>query len=321
MKHLLHSILVPVFRSRGSMEELVRRVAQTMREAGIEFELVLVDDGSPDDSFAEIRRLALRHPFIRGFRLSRNFGHQAALTVGLQQCRGDFVAIMDDDLQDPPEILPVFFSRLYQDADVVYGIRRQRKENLFKRAAFAIFYRLISALSRVRIPLDAGDFCALRRRVVDAMLQMYDANPFLRGTRAWVGFNQVGLEYERAERVCGKSGYSMTRYVRMAVTGIMMFSHVPLRLATISGLLISALSFGFGLSMFVKWLIKPFDVPGYLSTFIAITFLGGVQLISIGIIGHYLGYLIENNRRWPVAFIAEDTERSGENRQLDTGKA
>lgn len=308
MKGPLHSIIVPVYQSRASLETLVTRVYSVMHGAGLRFELILVDDGSQDDSFSEIRRLSLSHTFIRGVRLSRNFGHQAAVTVGLQKCVGEIIAIIDDDLQDPPEILPRFFECLKQGADVVYGVREKRKEPLLKRAAFSAFYRLINTVSSVYIPADSGDFCAMRRCVVTAMLQMPDANPFLRGIRAWVGFKQVGLEYERDARFQGESGYTLSKYFKLALTGIFMFSHIPLRIATIFGALTSVFSFALAFYVIISWLIEPFAVPGYLSTIITITLLGGVQLISIGIIGHYLGYLIDNNRRWPVAFIAESTE-------------
>lgn len=308
MMRPLHSIIVPVYQSQASLETLVKRVTAVMDGAGLLFELVLVDDGSRDDSFSEIKRLSLTHQFIRGFRLSRNFGHQAAVTVGLQQCLGEIIAVIDDDLQDPPEILPRFFECLTRGADVVYGIRKKRKERLLKRAVFSAFYRIINAVSNIDIPEDAGDFCVMRRCVVNAMLQMPDANPFLRGTRAWAGFKQVGFEYERDARFHGASGYTLAKYFKLALTGILMFSHIPLRLATIFGVITSLFSFILVFYTIIKWLIKPFDVPGYLSTFMAICLLGGVQLIAIGIIGHYLGYLIDNNRRWPVAFIAETTD-------------
>jgi len=308
MKELLHSIIVPVYQSRASIETLVTRVSAVMNGAGIRFELILVDDGSQDDSFAEIKRLSSIHPFIRGVRLSRNFGHQAAVTVGLQKSTGEITAIIDDDLQDPPEILLRFFECLHQGKDVVYGVRKKRKEHLLKRAVFAAFYRIINAVSDIYIPEDSGDFCAMRRCAVNAMLQMPEANPFLRGTRAWAGFRQVGFEYERDARFQGESGYTLSKYFKLALTGILMFSHIPLRLATIFGVITSLFSFILSFYVIISWLIKPFDVPGYLSTFMAISLMGGVQLTAIGIIGHYLGYLIDNNRRWPVAFVAETTE-------------
>jgi len=310
MKDLLHSIIIPVYQSKTTLETLVKRVSEVMDRAGIHFELVLVDDGSQDDSFSEIKRLASIYPFIRGFRLSRNFGHQAAVTIGLQKSQGKFVAIIDDDLQDPPEVLPRLFEHLHQGQEVVYGVRKKRKEPLLKRFAFAAFYRVIDALANIRIPPDAGDFCAMRRNVVNAMLQMPEANPFLRGIRAWVGFKQIGVEYEREARFQGKSGYSLSKYLKLALTGICMFSHIPLRLATIFGMITSVFSFILAFYMFIIWIIKPVNVPGYLSTFIVITMLGGVQLITIGIIGQYLGYLIDNNRRWPIAIVADTTEDS-----------
>ncbi len=308
MKESVHSIIVPDYKSKSSLETLVTRVSAVMNGAGIRFELILVDDGSQDDSFAEIKRLSSIHPFIRGVRLSRNFGHQAAVTVGLQKSTGEITAIIDDDLQDPPEILLRFFECLHQGTDVVYGVRKKRKEHLLKRAVFAAFYRIINAVSDIYIPEDSGDFCAMRRCAVNAMLQMPEANPFLRGTRAWAGFRQVGFEYERDARFQGESGYTLSKYFKLALTGILMFSHIPLRLATIFGVITSLFSFILSFYVIISWLIKPFDVPGYLSTFLAISLMGGVQLTAIGIIGHYLGYLIDNNRRWPVAFVAETTE-------------
>jgi dolichol-phosphate mannosyltransferase len=310
MKESLYSIIVPVYQSKTSLETLVSRVSKVMNDAKIQFELILVDDGSQDESFIEITRLSSIHQFIRGIRLSRNFGHQAAVTVGLQKCIGGIIAIIDDDLQDPPEILPHFFERLHRGADVVYGVRRKRKENFIKRALFSIFYRMINTISNIYIPEDSGDFCAMRRCVVNAMLQMPDANPFLRGTRAWAGFRQVGFEYERDARFQGESGYTMSKYFKLALTGLLMFSHIPLRLATIIGVITSVCSFILAGYVIISWLIKPFEVPGYFSTFMVVSLLGGVQLISIGIIGHYLGYLIDNNRRWPIAFIAESTDDS-----------
>jgi dolichol-phosphate mannosyltransferase len=207
-----------------------------MDEAEIRFELVLVDDGSKDGSFEEIRRLSKSHPVIRGLRLSRNFGHQAAVLIGLQNSLGDYIGIIDDDMQDPPDILPDFFSRLYEQADVVYGIRRKRKESFIKKLLYASFYRILRRLSDIEIPLDAGDFCVMKRRVVDAMLQFQEANPFLRGIRAWVGFKQMGIEYQRDARIKGTSGYTVIKYLRLAIAGILSFSYIPLRLATLVGL-------------------------------------------------------------------------------------
>jgi len=307
MKGPLHSIIVPVYQSRPLLETLVKRVSEVMNGAGIRFELILVDDGSQDDSFVEIKRLSSTYPFIRGFRLSRNFGKEAALTIGLQKCRGKYIGIIDDDLQDPPDVLLLLFEHLYKGVDVVYGVRKKRQENIFKRAMYAAFYRIINVVSIINIPNDTGDFCTMRRRVAEAILQLPDANPFLRATRTWVGFKQVGIEYERDARLEGKSGFTLSKYFKFAITGILLFSHIPLRLATYIGLMTSILSIGYASYIFWAWLTKSIPVPGYASTIMTITLLGGIQLITIGIIGQYIGYLMESNRKWPVAFIAEAT--------------
>jgi len=308
MRSKLHTIVVPVFSSRDTLEVLVSRVSKVMGDADIQFELILIDDGSEDGSFEEIRRLSNIHPFVRGFRFSRNFGHQAALTIGLEKSQGDFIAIIDDDLQDPPEVLPDFFQRLHHGADVVYGIRRERKEGFIKRILYSAFYRILRILSKVEIPLDAGDFCVMKRSVVDAMLQFREANPFLRGIRSWVGFKQIGIEYERSSRHHGKSGYTLKKYLNLAVAGILSFSYIPLRLATFMGILAAFIGFSFAGYIVLLWLIEPFDVPGYASLIAVIAFLGGAQLITIGIVGEYLARLSDNTRKWPVAIVAETTD-------------
>ncbi|MFH0786569.1 MAG: glycosyltransferase family 2 protein [Pseudomonadota bacterium] len=244
-KNKLHTIVVPVYNSKDTLQTLIDRVLNTMKVIQLNFELVLVDDGSADGSFDEIKRLSKLHPFIRGFRLSRNFGHQAALVVGLQESRGDFIAIIDDDLQDPPEHLPDFFKQLYDDVDVVYGVRRERKEDFAKKFFYAAFYRILQRLSRVEIPLDAGDFCVMKRCVVDAMLRFQEANPFLRGIRSWVGFKQIGAEYERAGTAQKESRYTWKKYFGLALGGILSFSYIPLRLATYLGVLSAFIGFAF----------------------------------------------------------------------------
>jgi glycosyltransferase involved in cell wall biosynthesis len=307
----LHSIVVPVYESRSSLAMLVERVSKTLDSLAIPFELILVDDGSRDGSYEEIKRLSEQHHFIRGFRLSRNFGHQAALTVGLGQSRGEFIAILDDDMQDPPEMLPQFFECLYGGADVAYGVRRKRKENIVKRFFFAFFYRVLNYLSHIDIPYDSGDFCAMKRNVVACMLQMHDSMPFLRGIRSWVGFRQVGVVYERSARLIGESGYSFRKYFELAITGIVTFSTIPLHLATYIGVAVSIVSFLYALCLLFYWLFMPFDVPGYLSTILCVTLLGGLQLVTVGILGLYVGRTFDNSRNWPVAFVAEKTDGEG----------
>jgi dolichol-phosphate mannosyltransferase len=225
----------------------------------------------------------------------------------LQESRGDFVGIIDDDLQDPPEILPVFFKRLYEEADVVYGVRRGRKENLINKFLYSAFYHILQKLSRAEIPLDAGDFCVMKRCVVNAILQFQEANPFLRGIRSWVGFKQIGVEYERAAMMQGKSRYTLKKYFSFALGGILSFSYIPLRLASYLGIISAFIGFFFAVLVIFFKLAHKFEVSGYTSLIVVITFLGGIELIAIGIIGEYLSRLNDNARKWPVAVVAEKT--------------
>jgi len=228
--------------------------------------------------------------------------------VGLRESRGAFVAIIDDDLQDPPELLPVFFERLYDEVDVVYGLRRRRKESWLRRIFYSGFYRTLNLLSEIDIPLDSGDFCAMRRSVVEAMLQLKEAHPFLRGTRSWVGFRQLGLEYERQARFQGRSGYTLIKYLSLALTGILSTSRLPLRFATLAGLATALGGLIFAAYALIGKLAGSYDVPGYASIIIAVVLLGAVQLISLGLIGEYLARIFDEVRKWPVAFVAEKTQ-------------
>ena len=303
----LHTIVVPVYNSMNTLKKLVHSIKNSMTTANLPFELILVDDGSTDGSFDEINRLSKLHSFIIGIRLSRNFGQQAAIFIGLESSKGEFVAIIDDDLQDPPELLPDFFHRLYEEADVVYGVRRKRKENFVIKFFYKAFYYILRKLSRIEIPVNAGDFCVMKRRVVDNMLRFQEANPFLRGIRAWIGFKQIGIEYQRIARVQGKSGYTFPKYFNFALAGILSFSYIPLRISLYLGIILACLCFGFGLYVMCLWILRPFDVPGYASIIVIITFMGGIQMITIGILGEYLARLNENVRKWPIAVIAETT--------------
>ena len=305
---LFHSIVVPVYNSRSTLTRLKEEVDRVMAAAGRGYELVLVDDGSRDGSFEEIKRLAQEEPRIKGFRLSRNFGHQAALTVGLERSRGGYVAIIDDALQDPPEVMVEFFNRLDQGLDVVYGLRRGRKESWPKRFLFSAFYRVLNRLSEFRIPLDSGDFCAMRRPVVEAMLRLKEAHPFLRGVRSWAGFRQEGLEYDRSARAEGESGYTFTKYFKLALNAIMATSRLPLRVATGMGFFAILVAVVVGAYQVVAKLVGAYDVPGYASLVVVMVFLGGVQLFCLGVIGEYLGRIFDEVRGWPVAFVAEQTE-------------
>ena len=307
MKNKLHSVVVPVYRSRDSLVKLVERVFSVLQNEKIKFELILVDDGSPDGSFEEIKRLAKLHHEIRGYQLSRNYGQQVALSIGLQRASGDYIAIIDDDLQDPPELLPEFFKALYEGADVAYGIRTNRKEGLIKRFLYSAFYRLLSTLSHISIPRDAGDFCAMKRRAVNAMLELKSARPFLRGNRSWIGFRQIGIPYERSARYEGQPGYTLLKYLQFAISGILSFSYIPLRAITYFGFLVALFSSLFALCNIIGRLLNWFDVPGYTSLITFLVFFGSIQLISLGIVGEYVARLLDEAKGWPVAFVSAAT--------------
>jgi dolichol-phosphate mannosyltransferase len=270
-----------------------------------DLELVLVEDGSGDNSFEVIKTLASAYPFIKGIKLSRNFGHQAAVRTGLEFVTGDYVAIIDDDLQDPPSLLPRFFSFLDQGFDVVYGVRKKRKESLWKRFSYNAFYKILALLSDTKIPLDSGDFCVMKKRVVDKMLMLNESQPFLRGIRAWVGFKQMGLEYEREMRIAGDSGYSLKKLLKIASDGIFSFSSIPLKVVTFLGLLSLILSILYTLFMFIKYLTVGVDSPGFITTILFISFFGSINMIGLGILGEYMARVYEETKKRPHAVIEE----------------
>jgi polyisoprenyl-phosphate glycosyltransferase len=269
-----------------------------------------VDDGSRDNTLDVAEELAGRDPRWKVVSLSRNFGHQPAVTAGLHFARGDIVAIIDADLQDPPEELPRFFAKCREGFDVVYAIRTKRKEGLFKRAAYKVYYRLLASLANIEIPLDSGDFCVMSRRVVDALNALPERNRFLRGLRSWLGFRQTGLAYERHARAAGAPKYTFRKLLNLALDGIMNFSSRPLRLIAVGGFLLAALAVVLAVFVFVQyvadWTIlgyNPRQQRGWASLMLAILFLAGAQLFSLGILGEYVGRLFEEIKGRPVFLV------------------
>lgn len=299
------SILIPVYRSASFLAETVKAVDHERQLNNWDLELILVEDGSGDNSFEVIKTLASAYPFIKGIKLSRNFGHQAAVRTGLEFVKGDYVAIIDDDLQDPPSLLPRFFSFLDQGFDVVYGVRKKRKESLWKRFSYNAFYKVLAILSDTKIPLDSGDFCVMKKRVVDKMLMLNESQPFLRGIRAWVGFKQMGLEYEREMRIAGESGYSLKKLLKIASDGIFSFSSIPLKVVTFFGLLSLILSILYTLFMFIKYLTVGVESPGFITTILFISFFGSINMIGLGVLGEYMARVYEETKKRPHAIIEE----------------
>jgi glycosyltransferase involved in cell wall biosynthesis len=298
------SIVVPLYNEEEVFDELSTRLQLVMaRMATLRVEVVLVDDGSRDSTRARIAELCHADPRFRGVLLSRNFGHQLAVSAGLQQARGKYVAILDGDLQDPPEILPDFLDKLREGYDVVYGVRRQRKEPFYKRGCYWLFYRLMRKLAPIDIPLDAGDFCMMDARVVRLINLMPERHRFLRGMRAWAGFRQAAFPYERQPRAAGSPKYTLSKLVRLALEGVFTFSEVPLRLASYLGLLVASASLIWALVIICWRLFLDDSLPGYASITTGVFFLGGVQLICMGILGEYIGRIHSEVKGRPLFVV------------------
>jgi dolichol-phosphate mannosyltransferase len=285
------------------MNNLLEAIDAEKRKNNWDLELILVEDGSKDNSFAKIEELAAIYPYIKGIKLSKNFGHQIAVKTGLSHASGDYVAIIDDDLQDPPALLPHFFSYLDKGYDVAYGVRKKRKESFIKRISYNGFYRLLKSMSDIYIPIDSGDFCVMKSRVVANMLKLQEQNPFLRGIRAWVGFKQIGVEYERHARFDGQSGYTLKKLLKIAMDGIFSFSSAPIRLITILGLI----GFGFAtiytLNVLIGYFMNGTSARGFTTLAILISFFSSIILVCLGVIGEYIVRIYDEVRGRPYVVI------------------
>jgi dolichol-phosphate mannosyltransferase len=307
---VVFSVVAPVFNEIELVEEFHRRVTEVMEGLGRAWELVLVDDGSTDGSTERILALADRDPHVRPVLFSRNFGHQLAITAGTDYSRGRAVVILDADLQDPPEVIPEMVARWREGYEVVYGIRSEREgESWFKKATALLFYRLISRITDIRIPLDAGDFRLLDRQVVDVLRGMRERHRFPRGLAAWVGFRQVGISYRRAARSVGETKYPFRKMFRLALNAITSFSYVPLQIATLIGFFSAGVSI---LAIPVVIALRVLGQEAFLgqaTTLIAVLFLGGVQLISLGILGEYVGRLYDEAKGRPLYIVRQSASR------------
>jgi len=299
------SIIVPVYNSSEFLHNLLEAIDDEKVKNNWDLELLLIDDGSKDTSYEKIIELSARYTYIKGFRLARNFGHQIAVKTGLSYCSGDYIAVIDDDLQDPPSLLPHFFSHLDQGNDVAYGVRKKRKESFIKKLSYSTFYRLLKKLSNTKIQMDSGDFCVMKKIVVDNMLKLQEKNPFLRGIRAWVGFKQVGVEYDRHARFQGESGYTLKKLFKIALDGIFSFSNVPIRLITILGSIGLVFALIYSSITLYQNLIHDIEVKGFTSLVILISFFSSLILICLGIIGEYIVRIYDEVRNRPFTVIAE----------------
>lgn len=300
------SIVLPVFNEEETLTALYERLTRLMRRLGEPYEVVFVNDGSRDGSLELLKRFAAEDSKIRVVSLSRNFGHQTAITCGLDYTRGDAVVIMDADLQDPPELIPELIKKWREDYDVVYAVRESREgDNVLKRATAALFYRLIRKLSHVDIPVDTGDFRLLSRRAVKALQSAKERQRFVRGLVSWIGYRQTGVSFAREERATGKSKYPFRKMLKFAIDGITAFSFLPLQVASYLGFLVSGVSFLYIIYAVLQKLLTDRPVTGWTSLVVAILFLGGVQLITLGIIGEYVGRIYEEVKQRPLYLVDE----------------
>lgn len=296
----LLSVVIPIYNESENLPELSRRLLATLSTIGGDFEVILVDDGSRDHSLQLLRELAASNAHFKVVSFSRNFGHQAALYAGMKRSSGRAVVLMDGDLQDPPEVLPDLLKHWREGNDVVYAVRQKRKEGMFRRMAYASFYRILKAVSYIDIPLDSGDFSLMDRRVVEQLCRLPERNKFLRGLRTWVGFRQMSYTYERDARFAGDPKYTLSKLVRLALDGVFSYSYLPLRVAYAFGIVVSIVSFVLAVKYLFERLFSEAFVPqGFTTLAILILFLGGVQLISLGLIGEYVGRVYDEVKRRP----------------------
>jgi len=306
MARKLISIVVPVYNEAEVIGEMYRRLTRVASALpDLDYELVVVDDGSRDSSFQALHPIAQADPRLRVLKLSRNFGHQTAITAGIDVARGDAIVIIDADLQDPPEVIPEMIARWREGFDVVFGVRAKRSgETLMKLATASVFYRMLHRMTNISIPVDAGDFRLMSRRAADQLRAMREKDRFVRGLISWIGFRQAGVVYQREARFAGKTKYPFRKMLKFAIDGLTSFSTVPLKLATWMGYFASAFAFIYLASVFVqKWLGK--TVEGWATIMVAMLFMGGVQLICLGIMGEYIGRIFTEAKQRPLYVVEE----------------
>lgn len=307
------SIVIPLLNEEENIPQLYKRLTASAPLWKEDYEILFIDDGSYDNTFQMLKDIAAKDQKIKVIKLSRNFGHQAAISSGIKKAKGDAVIIMDGDLQDPPEELPRFLDKWREGYHVVYAIRTKRKEGFFKKMAYKLFYRLLSMISDIDIPLDSGDFCVMDKKVVNVLnKEMIEHNRFVRGLRAYAGFKQIGVEYERAERAAGEVKYTFKKLLKLALDGLLDFSTFPLRIATYLGFIFAVPSFAIGIFFIIHRILdfkifgySPSDTPGLASLAAGLFFIGGVLMIILGVIGEYIGRLYFEVKKRPFYIIEE----------------
>ncbi len=308
----LLSVVVPLYNEEQVISEMYSRLRSVLELNGVDYEVVLINDGSRDRTEELAKALCRKDPRVKLITFSRNFGHQIAVTAGLDRAAGQAVVVIDADLQDPPEVIVEMIRKWREGCHVVYGARVKRKgESLFKRLTAAAYYRLIRRLTKVDIPVDTGDFRLMDRQVVDQLLVMREQHRFVRGMVSWIGFKQEKVEYVREGRFAGETKYPFRKMVRFAIDGILSFSEIPLKISSVFGLLCAALSFALIVyGLIVKLFYPDHAIAGWASVFVAVLFLGGVQLMCVGILGEYLGRVYDEIKGRPLYIVREEVNFS-----------
>lgn len=300
----IYSLVIPIYNEEETLPELHRRLSELMERLDAETEIIMVDDGSSDQSFQIMSDISRRDKRFKIIQLSRNFGHQTAITAGMDSATGEAVIIMDADLQDPPEVALDMIARWREGYEVVYGARDEREgESVFKKATAAVFYRTLRKLTDLDIPLDVGDFRLVDRKAMDVFNTMREHSRYVRGMFSWIGFKQTGVKYKRSSRFAGSTKYPLKKMLKLAMDGVISFSTAPLRLALNAGFFIAAISFLAGTwAIFVK-LFGSGVIPGWTSILVVVSFMNGVQLILIGLLGEYIGRIYEEVKGRPLYIV------------------
>jgi glycosyltransferase involved in cell wall biosynthesis len=291
------SVIVPVINEEQNLQELHRRLSAMLKKICNSYEIILVDDGSNDNTLFMIEKFSTEDPNIKYISFTRNFGHQIALFAGLEKSRGQYIVLMDGDLQDPPEVIEPLFSKLKEGYNIVYAKRSSRKgETFLKKVSAKFFYRLLNKITHTNIPIDTGDFRIIDRKAADELLRMKEHNKFLRGQMAWLGFKETFIMYNREERKEGSTNFSYRKMLHFAFDGITGFSNFPLKFASISGIVVSLFAFLYIVYVLIAKLVWGHTITGWASIMVTILFLGGIQLLSIGIIGEYISRINDTVR-------------------------
>ena len=301
------SVVIPTYNEEANINMLFDRLQKVLEKITTDYEMIFVNDGSRDNTIGFVKELAHKHPQVKYIDFSRNFGHQIAVTAGLEKASGEAIVIIDADLQDPPELIVDMYKKMKDGFEVVYAKRRTRKgESFFKLWTAKWFYRTLSYITSIDIPLDTGDFRIMDRKIVDVLQQMPEKNKFLRGQISWIGYDQTYVEYDRDERLAGKTGYPLSKMLRFALDGITAFSDLPLKIVTYFGFFVSGIAFLVMMYALYSRFLTPDYEPGWTSLIISVLFIGGIQMIAIGIIGEYLSRMNHNIRNRPL-YIVKDS--------------